>query len=245
VIRCLLVDDEAPARDRLRELLSAHADVAVVGEAEDGAAALERAGELRPDLLFLDIQMPGATGLEVAASLAAPRPRIVFCTAFDVHAVDAFELEALDYLLKPVSRARLAETLARVRAVPASEAEAALARAARVARVPRLLARAGTRWLVVPVEDVTSVRSEGGLTLVRVAGREAWMQPALQDLEDRLDPEAFLRVSRQALVQLSHVAEVVPRPEGGAELVLRDGSRLPVSRRRLPALLARLAGPIG
>ena len=237
MIRCLLVDDEAPARDRLRELLASHADVMVVGEADDGAEALERVSALHPDLVFLDIQMPGATGLEVAASLAAPRPRIVFCTAFDAHAVDAFELHALDYLLKPVSRARLAATLERVRAVPAAEAEAALAR---TPQPQRLLARSGARWLVLAADDVASFTSEGGLTLVRAGGKTAWMQPSLLDLEARLDPAAFVRVSRSALVQLSHVAEVVPQPSGGGEIVLRDGARLSVSRRRLPELLGRL-----
>jgi two-component system LytT family response regulator len=241
MIRCLLVDDERPARDRLRALLAAHEDVEVVGEAADGAEAVERVTALRPDLVFLDIQMPGATGLEVAASLAAPRPRIVFCTAFDAHAVDAFELQALDYLLKPVSRARLAGTLARVREVPAAHAEAALAG---TPRVLRFLARSGTRWLVLAAEEVSSFTSEGGLTLVRAGGRTAWMQPSLQDLEARLDPAAFVRVSRSALVQLSQIAEVVPQPTGGGEVVLRDGTRLPVSRRRLPDLLGRLAGPL-
>jgi two-component system LytT family response regulator len=241
VIRCLLVDDEAPARDRLRALLAGHADVEVVGEAQDGAEAVERVDALRPDLLFLDIQMPGATGLEVAASLAGPRPRIVFCTAFDAHAVDAFELHALDYLLKPVSRARLAGTLDRVRAVPLAHAEAALHRAG---QPQRFLARSGTRWMVVPAEEVTSFTSEGGLTMLRAAGRTAWVQPSLQDLEVRLDPAAFTRVSRSALIRLSQVAEVVPGASGGAEVVLRDGSRIAVSRRRLPDLLQRLAGPL-
>lgn len=240
MIRCLLVDDEAPARDRLREMLAVHDDVTVVGEAADGAEALERVNALRPDLVFLDIQMPGATGLEVAASLAAPRPRIVFCTAFDTHAVDAFELQALDYLLKPVSRERLASTLTRVRAVPAAQAEAALAR---TPRPQRFLARSGTRWLVLAAADVASFTSEGGLTLVRAAGKTAWMQPTLLDLEARLDPEAFVRISRSALVQLAHVTEVVPQPSGGGEIVLRDGTRLDISRRRLPDLLARLSGP--
>ncbi len=108
VMRTLLVDDEQPARDRLRQLLAASDDVEIVGEAEDGVQALERIQELTPDLVMLDIQMPGCSGLEVAASLGRPRPAIVFCTAFDQYAVDAFELHAVDYLLKPVNRARLA-----------------------------------------------------------------------------------------------------------------------------------------
>src|ERR671912_580379 len=115
MIRILIVDDEQPARDRLRQLLAAESDVEIVGEAEDGVQTLERVSELVPDLLLLDIQMPGLSGLEVAASLGRPRPAIIFCTAYDQYAVDAFELQAVDYLLKPVNRARLQAALNRVR----------------------------------------------------------------------------------------------------------------------------------
>ena len=113
MIRAMIVDDEAPARERLRHLL-ADSDVSVVGEAEDGDEAIARIDALHPDLVFLDIQMPALTGLQVAARLSAPRPRIVFCTAFDHFAVEAFELHAVDYLLKPVNRERLARTVGRI-----------------------------------------------------------------------------------------------------------------------------------
>jgi sigma-B regulation protein RsbU (phosphoserine phosphatase) len=115
MVRTLVVDDEQPARERLRQLLDEFEDVELVGEAEDGDQALERIAELAPDLVLLDIQMPGRNGLDVAALLTPPRPRIVFCTAFDQYAVDAFEQHAVDYLLKPVGRARLAKALDRVR----------------------------------------------------------------------------------------------------------------------------------
>jgi two-component system, LytTR family, response regulator len=119
-IRTLVVDDEQPARERLKQLLLAHEDVEVVGEAGDGIEAIEKMSELAPDLVVLDIQMPGASGLDGAASLGRPRPSVIFCTAFDQYAVDAFELSALDYLLKPVNRARLAAALDRVRAAAAA-----------------------------------------------------------------------------------------------------------------------------
>ena len=115
MIRALVVDDEPAARERLSQLLAPYDDVEVVGEAADGEQAVERIRELKPDLVLLDIQMPGCSGIEVAASLPAPRPKIVFCTAYDEYAVDAFELHAVDYLLKPVNRARLEKTLQRVR----------------------------------------------------------------------------------------------------------------------------------
>ncbi len=114
MIRAIIVDDEAPARDRLRQMLPPQT-VSVIGEAADGEEAVSRIDELRPDLVFLDIQMPALTGLEVARRLQAPRPRIVFCTAYDHFAIDAFELHAVDYLLKPVNRDRLARTVERIR----------------------------------------------------------------------------------------------------------------------------------
>ena len=114
MIRTLIADDEAPARVRLRQLLAAHPDIEIAGEAATGIQTMELSKQLGPDLLLLDVQMPGCTGIDVAACLAAPRPHIVFCTAFEEHAVDAFELAAVDYLLKPVSRARLAQALERV-----------------------------------------------------------------------------------------------------------------------------------
>ena len=115
MIRALLVDDEEPARLRLRSLLSEHPDLEIVGEAEDGEEALQKITEFRPDLVFLDIQMPGKTGLEVLAALPPPRPRIIFCTAFDQYAINAFEHNAVDYLLKPLNRVRLGKAIHRVR----------------------------------------------------------------------------------------------------------------------------------
>jgi sigma-B regulation protein RsbU (phosphoserine phosphatase) len=115
MIRALLVDDEEPARDRLRGMLAEHDDVRVVGEAGDGEEAIKRIDELSPDLVFLDIQMPGRSGMEVIASLPPPRPRVIFCTAFDQYAIDAFDHHALDYLMKPLSRDRLARAIERVR----------------------------------------------------------------------------------------------------------------------------------
>src|SRR5262245_41979281 len=114
--RILIVDDEAPARTRLRQMLSSHAAFEIVGEAETGTQAMSLIAGLKPDVVLLDIQMPGCSGIDVAASLSKPRPHIIFCTAYDQYAVDAFELNAVDYLLKPISRARLAQALDRLNA---------------------------------------------------------------------------------------------------------------------------------
>lgn len=177
-MRALIVDDEQPARLRLRQLLG-ELGVEVVGEAEDGPQAIERIAAAAPDVVLLDIQMPGCSGLDVAASLPEPRPPLVFCTAFDRHAVDAFELNAVDYVLKPVSRARLEQAIARVRVADAGATSAALTRLSAIAREypTRFLGRRGQRFHVVPQQDVLYFALDGGLTRVHVRAGHYWMEP--------------------------------------------------------------------
>jgi two-component system, LytTR family, response regulator len=239
VIRALIVDDEAPARDRLKLLLGEAPDVEIVGEAEDGEQAAERIATLSPAVVFLDIQMPGCSGLEVAASLPAAGPRVVFCTAFDRYAVDAFELNAVDYLLKPVTRARLAKALDRVRRgdLPADAASRAVQATKPVAR---FLARKGASYRVVHAREVLCFVSEGGLTKLQTADGHYWLPPSLNDLEGRLDPRQFFRVSRAAIVNLDAVREVTPAAGGQGEAALRDGTRVEISRRRFRELTEKL-----
>lgn len=251
MIRTLLIDDEQPARERLRQLLAAHGDVEVVGEAEDGVQAAERIAELAPDLVLLDIQMPGASGLDVAASLGTPRPAVIFCTAFDQYAVDAFELSALDYLLKPVNRARLAAALERVRAVlqaraagagsgrDADRALAALTQAGGMAPA-RFLARRGARFKVVPAAEVVAFTFVDGITHLVTAAEQLSMQPTLAALARRLDPRDFFQVSRTAIIRLDAVKEAKPFSDGTGEIVLANGQTMVVARRRWRELLARL-----
>jgi two-component system LytT family response regulator len=240
-VRALLVDDEAPARGRLRQLLLERGGVEIVGEAEDGVAALERIQELRPDVVFLDIQMPGCSGLDVAASLGDPRPAIVFCTAFDQHAVDAFELRAVDYLLKPVTRARLETALARVR-VPAAGEEPAPDFEPGLDPPARFLARRGARYLVVPVADVVAFSFDDGQTRLHTATEQLLMQPTLAQLQRRLDPARFFQISRTVVVHLDAVREAKPHTDGTGVLLLSNGTSVEVSRRRWRPLLDQLAG---
>jgi two-component system, LytTR family, response regulator len=241
MIRALIVDDEAPARARLRLLLDEIEDVQIAGEAEDGESAIGAIAALTPDVVFLDIQMPGCTGLEVAASLRSPRPHLVFCTAFDQYAVDAFELSAVDYLLKPVNRARLAKALERVRRGPSTEEP--LDRLTRATAAPvRFLARTGAAYRVLSSREVSCFVSEEGLTRVHAAGQQYELPPTLNELEERLDPRHFFRVSRAAIVNLDAVKEVAPTAGGHGEVTLRDGTRLDVSRRRFRELTERLGG---
>jgi two-component system LytT family response regulator len=244
VIRVLVVDDEKPARARLRQLLAAHADLEIVGEAETGVQAMERVEELRPDLILLDIQMPGSSGIDVAACLPEPRPCVIFCTAYDQHAVDAFELHAVDYLLKPISRVRLSEALDRVRALSAGARESTLDQAVRTqhSAPARFLVKNAAHYLVVAESRVVYFGSEDGLTRLVADGGQYWMDPTLNELEQRLAPDRFCRISRAALINLNAVAEVHPLPGGSGEVLLKNGQRLEVSRRRFRELLQALEG---
>ena len=241
-LRTLIVDDEQPARDRLRQLLAAHPDVEVVGEAEDGVQAIERVGELTPDLIILDIQMPACSGLEVAASLGRPRPAIIFCTAYDQYAVDAFELHAVDYLLKPVNRARLAAALQRVQDVRVVEREHQIDHVTRARNLSpaRFLARKAARFRVVPRQEVVAFTFHEGLTRLHTATEQLWMQPTLAALARRLDGETFFQVSRHGIVSLDAVREAKPFPDGTGEVILSNGLTLPVTRRRWRLLMERL-----
>src|SRR5438128_1091192 len=174
MIRTFLVDDEQGARERLRHLLSSFGDVEIVGEAENGQEALQRIPDLRPDLVFLDIQMPGNSRLEVARALEPPRPRIIFCTAFDNYAISAFELHAIDYLLKPVNRTRLRDAVARVRqsvADVAARCQIEMAQDVPVrGSIPTDCAKrntiwAGVTWLRAARPATTGWRSTSGLAV--------------------------------------------------------------------------------
>ncbi len=223
-MRTLIANDEAPARKRLRQLLLSHPLFEIVGEARTGAEALELASATKAEVLLLDIQMPGGDGLEVASRLPEPKPAIIFCTVHDEHAVDAFELYAVDDLLKPVSRARLAQELDRVRGADTPTAGAGVA---------RFLVRRGAHYEVVPASQVAHFESIDGLTRLVTASWQAYrMNPPLQDLEEKLNSREILRISRNAMVH--------PVAGGAAEVMLRGGARFVVSRRRFRALMDAL-----
>ena len=243
MIRALLIDDEQPARQRLRQLLSSHADVEVVGEAGDSIEAAEQIAELAPDLLLLDIQMPGASGLDLAASLGQPRPAVIFCTAFDQYAVDAFELSALDYLLKPINRARLAAALDRVRAAgPQHGRDRAIEKLTQTDGLAptRFLARRGPRFRVVPASEVVAFTFADGITHLLTTTEQLSMQPTLAALARRLDTRQFYQVSRTTIVRLDAVKEARPFSDGTGEIVLANGQTMIVARRRWRELLERL-----
>lgn len=243
-LRVVVADDERPARRFLMGLLETCADVAIAGEASDGDEALALIVAERPDLALLDLQMPGLGGLEVARRLPADSAtRVAFVTAFDDHAVDAFELNAIDYLLKPVQRERLQRTLDRARArtlegtraprqaAALAAAHAALDGARARPYIDRLPLRHHDSVVLVPVRTIASIEADGELLHVRTAANETYtITHRLHALESRLDPRRFLRLGRGTLANLDHVTRVDPMPGSTYAVVLSNGRTLSVSR---------------
>lgn len=222
MIRALIVDDEPLAREELIALLREAGGVKVVGEAGNGKEALLRTRSLHPDVIFLDVDMPGLSGVDVSSLLAEPRPLLVFVTAHQHYAVEAFEEAALDYLLKPVDPERLARTLKRIEAQGLGEAEPLERLACYQGNAVRLLA---------PAEiDCAYVDLAG--TQVQAGGEELHCQMPLKTLEARLP---LIRVHRQYLVNPDAIKAIALK-DGGAEIETRHGARLPVSRRYLKQL---------
>ncbi|MBK9963680.1 MAG: response regulator [Holophagales bacterium] len=230
-LRVVIVDDEELARSLVREHLAAHPDVDVAAECANGLEAIEAVALHAPDLLFLDVQMPRLTGFETL-ELLDPRPAVVFVTAYDRHAVKAFEVNAVDYLLKPFSKARFDAALARARALLATGAKkpdpAALAAAARPEGVPleRIAVRDGTRVTLLPVETVEWVKAEDDYVLIRSGGRNHLKHQTLADLAAQLRATRFVRVHRSWVVNVARLASL----EEGRTAVMADGERIPVSR---------------
>lgn len=235
-MRVLLVDDEPLARALLRELLAAHPQVEVVGEASNGFEAVKRVAELVPDLLFLDIQMPKLSGFEVLELLGGEAPATIFVTAYDEFALQAFEVHAVDYLLKPVEPARLERALDRVRervatAAPGVDAEA-LAGDARPPgrRLDRVLFREEGRVHVLPVDRIDFVEAQDDYLSFAAAGKRLRKQQTLAKLEEQLDPQRFVRIHRSYLLNVERLARLDLYAKDSWIAILADGSKLPVSR---------------
>jgi two-component system, LytTR family, response regulator len=236
-VRVLIADDEPVARRRILRLLRPHADVAVVGEAADGEAAVDAIRQLRPDLVFLDVQMPTMDGFEVVSRLGHLLPPVVFVTAFDEYALRAFEVHALDYLLKPFTRQRFDAAFEHARAHIARSGQAVDARLRALLQnlsVRPYLAcipvRTGGRIRIVQAADVDWIRSADNYVTIVAGGREYLLRETMDGLERELDPQRFVRVHRSAIVQVDRILELQPSFHGDFSIVLRDGSRLPLSR---------------
>jgi len=240
-MKVLIADDEPLARERLRMLLSAHADVAVVAESGDGQATLDACARAQPDVVLLDIAMPGIDGLDVARHLARldPRPAVVFCTAYDSHALSAFEAAAIDYLMKPVRGERLATALERARTFLAGRAGAA-APAAAGRRV--LCARLRGNLRLIPLEDVFYLQADEKYVVVHHVHGEDLIEESLRSLEEEFGAR-FVRIHRNCLVSRQRLQELRRTAAGQVQAVLRGVAQpLEVSRRCVAALKAELAG---
>lgn len=243
-LRVIVADDERPARAFLASLLRSFEDVAIVGEATSGTEAVALIERERPDLAFLDWQMPELDGIGVVRVLRKPDlPLVVFVTAYDEHAVKAFEVNAVDYLLKPVERKRLREALNRAQdriehaeivREQANHVDAAIAAyesAVKPALLERIPVRQRDEVLIVPVNQIASVVADGELLhLTAVTGERYTINYRLKDLEARLDPAKFIRLGRGTLANVDVITKIGIMPGGGHVAVLNNGQKLPVSR---------------
>ena len=232
-MRVLIVDDEPIARRGLRRLLEAEPDVEVIGEAGSGPAAIEAIEKQRPELVLLDIQMPEMDGLEVVAAVGAGRmPPVIFVTAYDRYALEAFDLNAADYVLKPVDPERLQRALARARQRrPQGELEQRLARILDAARPQRLVVRSAGKIQFVDIDAIDWVTAEDNYVRIYAAGKTYLMRETVTGLEQRLDARAFVRIRRSTIVRIARIQEVRPLLNGSFELVLEDGTRVTSARR--------------
>jgi two-component system LytT family response regulator len=218
-MKALIVDDERLARLELRRLLAEHPEVEIAGEARGGEEALALIPQLLPDLLFLDIQMPGMTGFDLLERLE-DLPQVIFTTAYDQYAIKAFEVNALDYLLKPIAPARLAAALGRVR--PRSERS----------RLEQVFVREGERCWIVRLPDIFLMESEGNYTRLYFGRERPLIRRSLNALEEQLDPAMFFRAGRKEILNLKWIEKVDLSVSGGLVVTLRGGRTVEMSRRQ-------------
>lgn len=239
MVTTLIVDDEPVARAGLRAMLGAFDWVCVVGEAADGASAVQAIDRLRPELVFLDVQMPGLLGTEVVRRIQH-RPFVIFTTAYSRHAVTAFEVSAVDYLLKPFGAVRLASAMERVRAAVGEPAPAGvlerLSGALAGGPITRIFVRTGGALIPLAVGSVSRFDAEGDYVFACVGKTRHVLGLPLSRLEERLDPTRFVRVHRAHVVNLDHVRAFRPDARGNLRAEMADGSYVPVSRSRAQAL---------
>jgi len=241
-VRILIVDDEQPARERLKRLLDGIGGVELIGEAEDGLQAVELIEREQPDLVLLDIQMPGLDGFGVVEALEEPPP-VVFVTAYDEYAIRAFEVNALDYLLKPISHERLEKAIHRAHEAQA-EGQGFASRLAPLLEsltsqshyLTRLAVRDGNRIRVLDTDEVDWIDIENEQTFVHAGSATYPIRRTLADLEARLDPARFFRAHRFAIVNLDRVQEIVPWFKGSHKLRLTTGAEVELSRAQARAL---------
>jgi two-component system LytT family response regulator len=233
-MKALLIDDERLARNELRRLLAAFPEITVAGEASNAKQAREQLAALTPDLIFLDVQMPGETGMELLESLEPPVPHVIFTTAYDEFAVKAFELNALDYLLKPVDPVRLTAAIARLeeKVSGATGGAAKPAPRDRLAADDKVFVREGDRCWFVEVKSIRLLESEGNYTRVHFENAQPQLFRSLNAMEERLDPKYFFRANRREIINLAWIDQIEPWFSGGLLVHLKGGAKVELSRRQ-------------
>ena len=250
-LRVLIVDDEPLAREGVALHLREENDVTVVASCADGEEAVQAIRELAPDLVFLDVRMPGMTGFDVIHAIGVDRmPAVIFLTAYEQHAIDAFRVNAVDYLLKPLDRARLVEALGRARRDFAQRD--LLRRTGELASLlgqlgtgsqrasGRVLVRTGGNVHVIEPEDIAWVDADGDYVTLHADGKAHLLRESLRNMEERLRPHGFHRIHRSTLVSIKRIRTLAANENGDYDVVLNDGTRLKVSRSYKDALFAAL-----
>ncbi|HZE27293.1 MAG TPA: LytTR family DNA-binding domain-containing protein [Terriglobales bacterium] len=245
-LTALIVDDEELARAVIREMLNGHSEIEILGECGNGFEAVKMVSERKPDLLFLDIQMPKLDGFEVL-ELVGPDVAVIFATAYDQHALRAFEVHAVDYLLKPVAADRFEAALERAKqrlGTPASPPVGELAMAAREPGhyAERIVVKEGTRVHIIPAAKLDYVEAQDDYVALASQGKKHLKQQTISSVEAMLDPKNFLRIHRSCIVNLERVTKVEPYGKDSHVAILSDGARLPVSRAGYARLRSMLDG---
>jgi two-component system, LytTR family, response regulator len=238
-MRVLIVDDEPPARRKLAEFLRRERDVEIAGEAANGKQAAELIEDLRPDVVFLDVQMPGMSGFEVLETIQGQAPFVVFVTAYDQYAVKAFEVHAVDYLLKPFDRSRLQACLSRVRDQIARDSgrniqarmEKLIAEVTGRAYLTRVMVKNKGRVIFLQVRDIDWIKALSNYVELHAGAQTYLLRDTLSSLEARLDPASFARVHRSIIVNRDRVRELQPWSHNDYMLIMKDGTEIRMSRR--------------
>ncbi len=237
-MKALLIDDERLARNELRRLLKAHPEIEIVGEAVDAEDALVKVAELKPQLLFLDIQMPGDDGFTLLEKLELPLPLVIFTTAYDEFAVKAFEFNALDYLLKPVDPNRLVAALEKLRG---RSPDTAATPSHRLSLEDKVFVREGERCWFVPVKNIRLLESEGNYTRLHFDDQKPQLFRSLTAMEERLDARNFFRANRKQVINLAWVEGIEPWFSGGLLVKLKGGAKVELSRRQAQDFRERMS----
>ncbi|MEQ8581860.1 MAG: LytTR family DNA-binding domain-containing protein [Marinoscillum sp.] len=239
-MKTLIVDDERLARKELMSLLEPHKKIEVVGEATDADDAIEKINELNPDLIFLDIQMPGKSGFDLLESLDHV-PRVIFTTAYDEFALKAFEVNALDYLLKPVQPERLEEAIAKLQVESDRDTTAADAEKRSLGKEDQVFVKDGDKCWFVKLADVRLFESDGNYIKVYFGGNKPMIHKSLNALDERLDDRTFFRASRKHIINLGWVENIDTWFNGGLLVQLKGGEKIEVSRRQAARFKERMS----